>query len=139
MWQCRSTQDGRKSTQFEYCTHLRFTIKQRHTIWTTILSSHKTIFINLNNYINAPCTHKIPTLVYYMSCPIGTILTCKLHMYLIDFEFITLAFIPLSISWAQGCQNSDLDLTILRFYDPTCPKQSGSFKNLCDCLGLVRS
>ena len=39
----------------------------------------------------------------------------------------------------HGCQNLDLDPTILRFYDSTCPKRSGSFKNLCDRLGLVGS
>ena len=26
MWWCKRTQDGWKSTQFEYCTHIRFTI-----------------------------------------------------------------------------------------------------------------
>ena len=38
----------------------------------------------------------------------------------------------------HGCQNPDLDLMILRFYDPTCPKQSKSFKDLCDRLGTIR-
>ena len=32
---------------------------------------------------------------------------------------------------AHGCQNPDLDPTILRFYDPTCPKRSKSFKDFC--------
>ena len=32
----------------------------------------------------------------------------------------------------NGCQNPDLDLTILRFYNLTCPKRSGFFKNLFD-------
>ena len=59
LWWCKSTQVGWKSTQFEYCTHIGFTIKQRYTIWTTILDGQKRIFINPNNYINAPCTHKM--------------------------------------------------------------------------------
>ena len=32
----------------------------------------------------------------------------------------------------HGCQNPDLDPTILRFYDLTYPKRSKSFKDLCD-------
>ena len=32
----------------------------------------------------------------------------------------------------QGCQNFDLDPAILWFYDSTYPKQSKSFKDLCD-------
>ena len=32
----------------------------------------------------------------------------------------------------HGCQNPDLDPTILRFYDPTYPKRSKSFKDLYD-------
>ena len=39
----------------------------------------------------------------------------------------------------HGCQNSDLDPTILRFYDPTYPKRSRSFKDLCNRLGSVGS
>ena len=31
----------------------------------------------------------------------------------------------------HGCQNPDLDPTILRFYDLTYPKRSKSFKDLC--------
>ena len=38
-----------------------------------------------------------------------------------------------------GCQNSDMNSTILRFYDSTYPKEFGFFKDLCNCLGLVRS
>ena len=32
----------------------------------------------------------------------------------------------------HGCQNPNLDPTILQFYNPTCPKRSGSFKDLYD-------
>ena len=39
----------------------------------------------------------------------------------------------------HGYQNPDLDPMILRFYDPTCPKQSGFFKNLCNCSRSVGS
>ena len=39
----------------------------------------------------------------------------------------------------HGCQNPDLNSTILQFYDLTCPKRSESFKNFCDCSGLVGS
>ena len=42
-------------------------------------------------------------------------------------------------SGMHGCQNLDPDPMILRFYDPTCPKRSGSFKNLCDRSRLVGS
>ena len=35
-------------------------------------------------------------------------------------------------SGMHGCQNPNPDPMILRFYDPTCPKRSGSFKDLCD-------
>ena len=45
----------------------------------------------------------------------------------------------LAINHDHGCQNLDLDLTILWFYNPTCQKQSGSFKDLCDCSRSVRS
>ena len=38
-----------------------------------------------------------------------------------------------------GYQNLDLDPTILQFYDLTCPKQSGTLKDLCDRLRLVES
>ena len=38
-----------------------------------------------------------------------------------------------------GCQNSNLALTTLRFYDSTYPKQSGYFKDFCDSSGLVGS
>ena len=41
------------------------------------------------------------------------------------------------ISCDHSCQNSDLNLTILRFYIFTCPKRFRSFKDLCDHLGLV--
>ena len=37
-----------------------------------------------------------------------------------------------SCTYDHGCQNPDLNLTILQFYDPTYPKQSGSFKDFCD-------
>ena len=37
----------------------------------------------------------------------------------------------------HGRQNSNLDSTILRFYDPTCQKRSESFKDLCDRSGSV--
>ena len=39
----------------------------------------------------------------------------------------------------HGCQNPDLDSTILRFYDPTYPKRSKSFKDLCERSGSVGS
>ena len=39
----------------------------------------------------------------------------------------------------HSCQNLDLDLMILQFYDPTYPKRSKSFKDLCDCSGSVGS
>ena len=39
--------------------------------------------------------------------------------------------------YQHGCQNPDLDLTILRFYDLTYPKRSKSFKDLYDRLGSV--
>ena len=32
----------------------------------------------------------------------------------------------------HGCQNPDQNPIILRFYDPSCPKRFGSFKNLSD-------
>ena len=32
----------------------------------------------------------------------------------------------------HGYQNPDLDLTVLRFYDLTCPKKFEYFKNFCD-------
>ena len=38
-----------------------------------------------------------------------------------------------------GCQNFNLDLTTLRFYDSTYPKQSGYFKDFCDSSGSVGS
>ena len=41
--------------------------------------------------------------------------------------------------YMHGCQNFDLDPTILRFYDLTCPKQSRSFKNFCDHSVLIGS
>lgn len=44
-----------------------------------------------------------------------------------------------SFTSMHGCQNPDLDLTILRFYDLTYPKRSKSFKDLCDRSGLVGS
>ena len=40
-------------------------------------------------------------------------------------------------SFEHGCQNPDLDPKILQFYDPTCPKQFESFKELCDHSKLV--
>ena len=43
------------------------------------------------------------------------------------------------IGFKHGCQNPDLDPTILRFYDPTCQKLSGFFKDFCDHSGLVKS
>ena len=39
----------------------------------------------------------------------------------------------------HGCQNPDLDLTILRFYDSTYSKRSRSFKDLSDRSGSVGS
>ena len=42
----------------------------------------------------------------------------------------------------HGCQNFDLDSTILRFYDPTYPKRSKYFKDLFDhskSVGLYNS
>ena len=39
----------------------------------------------------------------------------------------------------HGCQNPDLDPTILRFYDLTYLKRSKSFKDLCGRSGLVGS
>ena len=43
----------------------------------------------------------------------------------------------INYSYHHGCQNPDLYPIILRFYDSTCPKRSGSFKNLCDHSGSV--
>ena len=43
------------------------------------------------------------------------------------------------VSNYHGCQNSDLDLTILRFYDSTYSKRSGSFKDLSDRSESVES
>ena len=40
---------------------------------------------------------------------------------------------------AHGCQNPDLNPTILRFNDLTCPKGFRSFKYLSDCSGSVGS
>ena len=45
----------------------------------------------------------------------------------------------IGISLDHGCQNPDLDPTILRFYDPTYSKRSKSFRNLSDHSGLVGS
>ena len=42
-------------------------------------------------------------------------------------------------SYEHGCQNPDLDPTILRFYDLTYPKRSKSFKDLCGRSGSVGS
>ena len=42
-------------------------------------------------------------------------------------------------SYQHGCQNPNLDPTILRFYDLTYLKRSKSFKDLCDRSGLVGS
>ena len=39
----------------------------------------------------------------------------------------------------HGCQNPDLDPTILRFYDLTYPKRSKSFKDLCGRSGSIGS
>ena len=39
----------------------------------------------------------------------------------------------------HGCQNPDLDLTILRFYDLTYSKRFKSFRDLSDHSRLVRS
>ena len=39
----------------------------------------------------------------------------------------------------HGCQNPDLDPTILRFYDLTYPKRFKSFKDLCGHSGSVGS
>ena len=38
-----------------------------------------------------------------------------------------------------GCQNFNLDLTTLRFFDSTYLKKSGYFKDFCDSSGLVGS
>ena len=38
-----------------------------------------------------------------------------------------------------GCQNPNLDPTILRFYNPTYPKRFGYFKGLYDRSGSVES
>ena len=43
------------------------------------------------------------------------------------------------IGCSYGYQNPDLNLTILRFYDLTCPKRSGCFKDLSDCSGSYDS
>ena len=43
------------------------------------------------------------------------------------------------IYYKHGCQNPDLDPTILRFYDLTYPKRSKSFKDLCGRSGSVGS
>ena len=42
-----------------------------------------------------------------------------------------------SLSRTHGCQDPDLDPTILRFYDLTYPKRSKSFKDLCGRSGSV--
>ena len=42
-------------------------------------------------------------------------------------------------TWIHGCQNPDLDSTILRFYDSTCPKRFKYFKDLCGRSGSVGS
>ena len=39
----------------------------------------------------------------------------------------------------HGCQNPNLNPTILRFYDLTYPKRSKSFKDLCGRSGSVGS
>ena len=45
----------------------------------------------------------------------------------------------LHIAAWHGCQNPNLDLTILRFYDSTYSKRSRSFKDLSDRLGSIGS
>ena len=48
--------------------------------------------------------------------------------------------IPFPIDTSHhSCQNPDLDLTILRFYDSTYSKRSRSFKDLSDRSGSVGS
>ena len=48
-------------------------------------------------------------------------------------------FKELSLSLYHGCQNPNLDPTILRFYDLTYSKRSKSFRDLSDHSRLVRS
>ena len=43
------------------------------------------------------------------------------------------------VYFMHGCQNLDLNPMILRFYDPTCPKRSGSFKDLCNRTRSIES
>ena len=43
------------------------------------------------------------------------------------------------LAYSHGCQNPDLDPTILRFYDLTYLKRSKSFKNLYGRSGSVGS
>ena len=62
-----------------------------------------------------------------------------------DFIFFIFYFLLIdlnyehSFSYAHGCQNPDLDPTILRFYDLTYPKRYKSFKDLCGRSGSVGS
>ena len=43
------------------------------------------------------------------------------------------------LGYNHGCQNPDLDPTILQFYDLTYPKRSKSFKDICGRSGSVGS
>ena len=46
---------------------------------------------------------------------------------------------PAAFTCKHGCQNPDLDPTILRFYDLTYPKRFKSFKDLYDRSGSIGS
>ena len=52
---------------------------------------------------------------------------------MVGFEPIT------SLHYNHGCQNLNLDPTILQFYDLTYPKQFGSFKDLSNHSGSYDS
>ena len=54
-------------------------------------------------------------------------------------QYVTINTICTYIYIEHGCQNSDLDPTILRFYDLTYPKRFKSFKDLYDRSGLIGS
>lgn len=52
-----------------------------------------------------------------------------------DTQVFLFDYTSMCYDYVHGCQNPDLDFTILRFYDLTCPKRSKSFKDLSDRSG----
>ena len=62
---------------------------------------------------------------------------CNIKRYLINWIYIYI-YIFLH-SHKYGCQNFDLDLIVLWFYDLTCLKWSSFFKNLCNHSRSIRS